>query len=49
MVQVETQQEYFYGTGKRKRSIARVRLYMDEGALVMVNDKLMEEYFGWKP
>ena len=49
MVQVETQQEYFYGTGKRKRSIARVRLYMDEGALVMVNDKPMEEYFGWKP
>ncbi|MCH8224576.1 MAG: 30S ribosomal protein S9 [Chloroflexi bacterium] len=49
MVQVETQQEYFYGTGKRKRSIARVRLYLDEGAPVLVNNKPMEEYFGWKP
>ncbi len=49
MVQVGTQQEYYYGTGKRKRSIARVRLYLDEGALVLVNSKPMEEYFGWKP
>ena len=49
MVQVETQQEYFYGTGKRKTSIARVRLYLDEGAPVLVNNKPMEEYFGWKP
>lgn len=49
MTQVETQQEYFYGTGKRKRSIARVRLYLDEGALVLVNSKPIEEYFGWKP
>ena len=49
MVQVETQQEYYYGTGKRKTSIARVRLYLDEGAPVLVNNKPMEEYFGWKP
>ena len=49
MVQVETQQEYFYATGKRKTSIARVRLYLDERAPVLVNGKPMEEYFGWKP
>ena len=49
MVQVDTPQEYFYGTGKRKRSIARVRLYLDEGAPVLVNNKPVEEYFGWKP
>ena len=49
MVQVGTQQEYYYGTGKRKTSIARVRLYLDEGAPVLVNGKPMEEYFGWKP
>ncbi|PKB78184.1 MAG: 30S ribosomal protein S9 [SAR202 cluster bacterium Io17-Chloro-G9] len=48
MTQGETQQEYFYGTGKRKTSIARVRLYLDEGAPVLVNNKPMEEYFGWK-
>ena len=49
MVQAGTEQEYYYGTGKRKRSIARVRLYLDEGGPVLVNDKPMEEYFGWKP
>ncbi len=49
MVQFETQQQYYYGTGKRKTSIARVRLYLDEGAPVLVNGKPMEEYFGWKP
>ena len=49
MTQVETQQQYYYGTGKRKTSIARVRLYLDEGAPVLVNGKPMEEYFGWKP
>ena len=49
MTQVETQQEYYYATGKRKTSIARVRLYLDEGAPALVNGKLLEDYFGWKP
>lgn len=49
MVQAETQQEYYYGTGKRKCAIAKVRLYLDDGGPVLVNSKPMEEYFNWKP
>lgn len=35
----------FYGTGRRKKSVARVRLVPGEGKIV-VNDKLLENYFG---
>ena len=35
----------FYGTGRRKKAIARVRLVPGEGK-VMINDRSMEEYFG---
>lgn len=50
MVQSGTQQEYFYATGKRKRAIAKVRLYADDsGGPMLVNGKPMEEYFNWKP
>ena len=49
MVQAETQQRYYYGTGKRKCAIAKVRLYADDGEQVLVNNKPMEEYFNWKP
>ncbi len=35
---------YYYGTGRRKTSVARVRLYPGTGEIV-VNDKPMEEYF----
>lgn len=36
--------KYFYANGKRKTSIARVRLYEGKGAIT-VNEKPMEEYF----
>src|SRR5712691_9456664 len=36
---------YFQGTGRRKTSIARVRLIPGEGAVV-VNGKPLDEYFG---
>ena len=49
MVQAETQQHYYYGTGKRKTSIARVRLYLDDNGPILVNGKPMDEYFGWQP
>jgi small subunit ribosomal protein S9 len=39
-----TENTYYYGTGKRKTAIARVRLYSGEGPVV-VNGKPMEEYF----
>ena len=37
-------QQYFYGTGRRKTAVARVRLYPGNGAIV-VNGKPMEEVF----
>ncbi len=36
---------YFYGTGRRKSSIARVRLYPGSGKIT-VNGRDVEEYFG---
>ncbi|HEY8745394.1 MAG TPA: 30S ribosomal protein S9 [Chloroflexota bacterium] len=38
-------QRYFYGTGKRKTAIARVRLYPGGGTFV-VNGKPLDQYFG---
>ena len=49
MVQAESQQEYYYGTGKRKTAIAKVRLYLDDGGPIIVNGKTMEEFFNWNP
>ena len=49
MVQSESQQEYYYGTGKRKTAIAKVRLYLDDGGPIIVNGKTMEEFFNWNP
>ncbi len=48
-MQAESQQEYYYGTGKRKSAIAKVRLYLDDGGPIIVNGKTMEEFFNWKP
>ena len=36
---------YFYGTGRRKKSVARVRLYPGTG-VVTVNGKNVDDYFG---
>src|SRR3954467_9702945 len=36
---------YFYGTGRRKSAVARVRLYPGNGQIV-VNSKSVEDYFG---
>jgi len=44
-----TEQRYYYGTGRRKGAIARVRLYASPGN-VTVNGKPLEEAFpgpGW--
>jgi small subunit ribosomal protein S9 len=37
--------QYYYGVGRRKTSVARVRLYPGEGT-VTVNGKPAREYFG---
>ena len=36
---------YFYGTGRRKKSVARVRLYPGTGA-VTINGRDINDYFG---
>ncbi|HSO93543.1 MAG TPA: 30S ribosomal protein S9 [Candidatus Dormibacteraeota bacterium] len=36
---------YYYGTGRRKNAVARVRLYPGDGSIV-VNDKTPLQYFG---
>ena len=38
------EQQYFYGTGRRKTAVARVRLYPGNGAIV-VNGRPLEEVF----
>jgi small subunit ribosomal protein S9 len=39
---------YYYGTGRRKSAIARVRLYPGSGQIV-INSKSVEDYFGARP
>ncbi len=41
----ENTKGYFYGTGRRKSSVARVRLLPGTGNII-VNDKSIDEYFG---
>jgi len=36
---------YYYGTGRRKSSVARVRLYPGTGR-VTINNRTMDDYFG---
>ena len=36
---------YFYGTGRRKNSVARVRVYSGTGKII-INDRDIYDYFG---
>ena len=36
---------YFYGTGRRKSSVARVRVYSGEGKIT-INNRDIDDYFG---
>ena len=36
---------YFYGTGRRKKSVARVRVYEGTGKIT-INDRDIDDYFG---
>ena len=47
MVQEVEQQAYYYGTGKRKTAIARVRLYPSDRGQDQVNGKPLEEEIPW--
>ncbi len=53
-MQQQADQQYYYGTGKRKTAIARVRLYAGAGpaspgpaSRIQVNGKPLEEAFPW--
>ena len=42
----QSSKTYFYGTGRRKSSVARVRVYPGGTGSVTVNGKDIDEYFG---
>ncbi len=39
------EKDYFYGTGRRKSSVARVRVYNGTGKIT-INDRDIDDYFG---
>ncbi len=41
----ESAKPYFYGTGRRKKSVARVRVYPGTGSIT-INGKSIDDYFG---
>ena len=41
----ESKNPYYYGTGRRKSSVARVRLYAGTGKII-INDREIDDYFG---
>ena len=41
----ESKQQYFYGTGRRKSSVARVRVYPGSGKIT-TNGRDIDDYFG---
>ena len=41
----KTEKKYYYGTGRRKNAIARVRLIEGNGK-ILINGKDLDEYFG---
>ena len=42
----ETKKKYFYGTGRRKSSVARVRVYENGTGSIIINGRDMDDYFG---
>ena len=42
----ESKKKYFYGTGRRKSSIARVRVYENGTGAITINGRNIDEYFG---
>jgi small subunit ribosomal protein S9 len=41
----ESKNPYYYGTGRRKHSVARVRVYEGTGKIT-INDRDIDDYFG---
>ena len=42
----ESKKKYFYGTGRRKSSVARVRVYENGTGSVIINGRDINAYFG---
>ena len=42
----QSKKPYFYGTGRRKSSVARVRLYPAGTGKITINNRDIENYFG---
>ena len=42
----ESKKKYFYGTGRRKSSVARVRVYENGTGSITINGRDIDEYFG---
>ena len=42
----ESKKKYFYGTGRRKSSIARVRVYENGTGAITMNGRDIDDYFG---
>ena len=42
----ESKRKYHYGTGRRKSSVARVRVYENGTGSITINGRDIEEYFG---
>ena len=42
----KSKKPYFYGTGRRKSSVARVHVYENGTGVITINGRDIEEYFG---
>ncbi|MBP3304747.1 MAG: 30S ribosomal protein S9, partial [Oscillospiraceae bacterium] len=42
----ESKKKYYYGTGRRKSSVARVHLFQGGTGSITINGRDIEEYFG---
>ena len=42
----ESKKPYQYGTGRRKSSVARVRVYENGSGSVLINGRDIDDYFG---
>ena len=42
----ESKKKYFYGTGRRKSSVARVRIFENGNGTITINGRDINDYFG---
>ena len=42
----QSKKPYLYGTGRRKSSVARVRLFQSGTGAITINGRDIDEYFG---